>query len=49
MAPSPAAWRVCCDCVFPEAGHYNFEVYFAARDGEALKGEHSFTVLPQEE
>ncbi len=37
------------DCVFPEAGHYNFEVYFAARDGEALKGEHLFTVLSQEE
>ena len=38
------------DCVFPEAGHYNFEVYFSARDGgEALKGEHPFTVLWQEE
>jgi hypothetical protein len=37
------------DCVFPEAGHYNFEVYFSARDGEALKGEHPFTVLSQEE
>lgn len=37
------------DCVFPEAGRYNFEVYFAARDGEALKGEQPFTVLSQEE
>jgi hypothetical protein len=37
------------DCVFPEAGHYNFEVYFAARDGEVLKGEHLFTVLSQAE
>ena len=38
------------DCVFPEAGHYNFEVYFTARDsGDALKGEHPFTVLSQEE
>jgi hypothetical protein len=37
------------DCVFPEAGHYNFEVYFAARNGEALKGEHPFIVLSQEE
>jgi hypothetical protein len=35
--------------VFPEAGHYNFEVHFAAPDGEVLKGEHPFTVLPQEE
>src|SRR5262249_1517635 len=37
------------DCVFPEAGRYNFEVYFAARDGEALKGEHPFSVFSQEE
>ncbi len=38
------------DCIFPEAGAYNFEVYFSARDGgEALKGEHPFTVLAQEE
>jgi hypothetical protein len=38
------------ECVFPEAGHYNFEVYFTARDGgDALKGEHPFTVLSQEE
>jgi hypothetical protein len=37
------------DCVFPEAGHYNFEVSFAARDGEALKGEHPFAVFSQEE
>jgi len=37
------------DCVFPEAGHYNFEVFFSARGSEALKGEHPFTVLSQEE
>jgi hypothetical protein len=37
------------DCVFPEAGRYTFEVSFSARDGEALKGEHPFTVLSQEE
>ena len=37
------------ECVFPEPGHYNFEVYFSARDGgEALKGEHPFTVLLKE-
>jgi hypothetical protein len=37
------------DCVFPEAGHYSFEVHFSAHDGEALKGEHPFTILSQEE
>jgi hypothetical protein len=38
------------DCVFPEAGPYCFEIYFAARDGgEALKGEHPFIVLSHEE
>ncbi len=38
------------NCVFPEAGHYNFQVSFAVRDsGEALKGEHPFTVRSQEE
>ena len=38
------------NCVFPEAGHYNFEVYFTAHDGgEVLKGEHPFKVLSQEE
>jgi hypothetical protein len=38
------------DCAFPEAGPYRFEIYFAARDGgEALKGEHPFTVLSHEE
>jgi hypothetical protein len=37
-------------CVFPEAGLYSFEIYFSARDGgEALKGEHPFTVLSREE
>jgi hypothetical protein len=37
-------------CMFPEAGHYNFDVYFSARgSGDALKGEHLFTVLPYEE
>ena len=38
------------ECAFPEAGRYSFEVYFAARGGgEALKGEHPFTVLSQQE
>jgi hypothetical protein len=37
------------DCVFPEVGRYNFEVYFSARGDEALKGEHPFTVLSHEE
>ena len=44
-------WYVNIDnCVFPEAGHYKFEVYFTAHGGdEALKGEHPFTVRSQEE
>ena len=34
------------ECVFPEAGHYNFEAYFTARDGgDVLKGEHPFKIL----
>ena len=34
------------NCVFPEDGLYSFEIYFSARDGgEALKGEHPFSVL----
>jgi hypothetical protein len=38
------------NCVFPEAGRYNFEVYFTVHDGgEVLKGEHPFKVLSQEE
>ena len=38
------------DCVFPEAGLYSFEIHFSARDGgDALKGEHPFTVLSLEE
>ena len=38
------------ECVFPEAGPDYFEVYLSARDGgEALKGEHPFTVLLREE
>lgn len=38
------------NCVFPEAGPYNFEIYFSAQNGsEALKGEHPFTVLRQDE
>jgi hypothetical protein len=38
------------DCVFPEAGRYNFEIYFSVRDGgETLKGEHPLTVLAREE
>jgi hypothetical protein len=37
-------------CVFPEAGWYNFEVCFSAREeGEGLKGEHPFTVLAEKE
>ena len=35
--------------VFAEAGQYSFEVYFSARDGEALKGEHPFAVFAAEE
>lgn len=44
-------WYVNIDnCVFPEAGHYKFEVYFTAHGGdETLKGEHPFTVRSQEE
>ncbi len=38
------------NCVFPEEGHYNFEIHFSARGGgEVLKGEHPFTVLSPEE
>jgi hypothetical protein len=38
------------DCVFAEAGPYSFEIYFSAPGGgEALKGEHPFTVLSHEE
>lgn len=38
------------DCVFPEAGQYNFEIYFTGRDGnEALKGELPLTVLSPSE
>ena len=38
------------ECVFPEAGHDNFAVFFSAHDGgEALKGEHPFQVHSQEE
>lgn len=38
------------ECVFPEAGRYNFEVHLTAHDGgEALKGEHPFDVFPLEE
>jgi hypothetical protein len=37
------------NCAFPEAGLYNFQVYFSARGSEALKGEHPFTVLSHEE
>jgi hypothetical protein len=38
------------ECVFPEAGHYNFEVYFTAyTGGEVIKGEHSFTVRSPED
>lgn len=38
------------ECAFPEAGQYRFEIHLTAQDGgEALKGEHLFTVLAQEE
>jgi hypothetical protein len=37
------------DCVFPEPGLYNFEIYFTGRGGEALKGEHPLVVLSHEE
>jgi hypothetical protein len=36
--------------MFPEAGQYAFEIYFSARDGgDALKGEHPFSVLSHQE
>jgi len=35
--------------VFPEAGQYSFRVYFSTRGGEALKGEHPFTVFSIED
>jgi hypothetical protein len=38
------------NCVFPEPGQYNFEVYFAARGhSEVLKGELPFVVVPTED
>jgi hypothetical protein len=38
------------NCVFPEPGPYSFEIYFSARGGgDALKGEHPFTILTPEE
>jgi hypothetical protein len=37
------------DCVFPEAGPYNFAIYFSTRDEEAMKGEHPFTLYSPEE
>lgn len=38
------------NCVFPEAGHYNFVVSFSVHGGgEAVKGEHPFNVLSQED
>jgi hypothetical protein len=37
------------DCVFPEAGRYSFEIRFSVGGGEALKGEHPFTVRSREE
>ena len=37
------------DCLFPEAGRYRFEIRFSAGGGEAVKGEHPFTVRSPEE
>ena len=38
------------DCLFPESGLYNFEVYFTApAGGETLKGEHPFVVISRED
>jgi len=38
------------DCIFPEPGHYTFEVYFSPPGGEeTLKGEQPFYVLSHEE
>ena len=37
------------DCRFPEAGCYNVGIYFSTRAGEALKGEHPFAVILDEE
>jgi hypothetical protein len=37
-------------CVFPEAGQYVFEIYFSLpHGGEALKGEHPFTIFSNQE
>jgi hypothetical protein len=38
------------NCVFPEASQYSFEIYFSIpQGGEALKGEHPFTIFSNEE
>ena len=37
------------DCVFPEAGRYNFQIPFSSGESEVLKGEHPFNVQSDEE
>ena len=37
------------DCVFPEAGRYNFQISFSSGESEVLKGEHPFNVQSDEE
>jgi hypothetical protein len=38
------------DCMFPEPGLYNFQIFFSVPEGpEVLKGEHPFIVLEESE
>jgi hypothetical protein len=37
------------DVVFPNSGLYRFEVYFAMRGAEVLKGEHPLTIVSDED
>ena len=37
------------DVVFPNSGQYRFEVYFAMRGTEVLKGEHPLTIISDED
>ena len=37
------------EVVFPNSGQFRFEVYFAVRGTEVLKGEHPFTIMSDED
>ncbi len=37
------------DIVFPNSGQYRFEVYFAMRGTEVLKGEHPLLIISDED